>query len=282
VDCVPELATVAGILAHARAAGVDRLDAQLLIARQLDRPRVWLLAHADATVESADCEAIGALLARRAAGEPLAYLIGEREFHGLLLRVTPDVLVPRPDTETLVDWALEMLTDIDAPHVLDLGTGSGAIALAIKHACPRARVHASDASVAALAVARTNGERLALPIAWHEGDWWQAIDPALRFDVAVANPPYIAPDDPHLASLCHEPRDALMAHSGGLADIECIIAAAPGRLNPGGWLLLEHGFDQASAVRERLTRAGFVGAATRHDLAGQPRVSAGRRDASHG
>ena len=271
---MPELATVAQALAHARLIGVDRLDAQLLLAHQLSRPRAWLLAHDDTPV--ADSAALLVLLTRRAAGEPLAYLTGEREFHGLLLHVTPDVMVPRPDTETLVDWALELLAGTDPPCIVDLGTGSGAIALAIKHACPIAQVHASDTNPAALAIARGNGERLALPVTLHQGDWWQAIDPALRFDLALANPPYIAPGDPHLAALRHEPLSALLAQGDGLADIERIVAGTRARLNPSGWLLLEHGFDQAAAVRERLVQAGFKAVSTRQDMAGQPRVSAGR------
>ena len=271
---MPEPASIAWALAHARAIGVDRLDAQVLIARQLGRSRAWLLAHDDAPL--ADSAALLELLSRRAAGEPLAYLIGEREFHGLLLHVTPDVLVPRPDTETLVDWALELLGVIDTPTAIDLGTGSGAIALALKHACPRAQVHASDASAAALVVARGNGERLGLRIAWHEGDWWQALDPALEFDLALANPPYIAAGDPHLAALRHEPVSALVAQKAGMADIERIVAGASARLKPGAWLLIEHGFDQAESVRERLLLAGFSAVMTRRDLAGQPRASGGK------
>ncbi|MDP1691517.1 MAG: peptide chain release factor N(5)-glutamine methyltransferase [Burkholderiaceae bacterium] len=271
-----ELATVGRALAHARKIGVDRLDAQLLLVQQIGCARAWLLAHDDAVLAGTDQEAVGALLTRRAAGEPLAYLIGVREFHGLLLHITPDVLVPRPDTETLVDWALELLADLDTPRVIDLGTGSGAIALALKQACPRARIHASDASPQALAVARGNGQRLVLPITWHLGDWWRPLDPALRFDIAVANPPYIAPGDPHLAALQHEPQAALVAQDDGLADIEHIIAGAPGRLNPSGWLLLEHGFDQADAISKRLLQIGFSVVATRRDLAGQPRVSGGQ------
>ena len=271
---MPELATIAQALAHARALGVDRLDAQLLIAHQLGRTRAWLLAHDDAPI--ADGAGLLAQLQRRASGEPLAYLVGEREFHGLLLQVTPDVLIPRPDTETLVDWALELLSDIDAPRMIDLGTGSGAIALALKHACPRARVHASDTSAVALNVARHNGERLGLRIDWHEGDWWQALAPALNFDLAVANPPYIAPGDPHLQALRHEPANALVAQRGGLADIERIVIGAPVYLKPGAWLLIEHGFDQAEAVRERLLLAGFTAVDTRCDLAGRPRASGGK------
>lgn len=275
---VPELKSVAQALAHARFLGIDRLDAQLLLAHHLGRPRAWLLAHDEAAI--GDASTFLVLLMRRAAGEPLAYLVGEREFHGLQLRVTPDVLIPRPDTETLVDWALELLADIESPRVLDLGTGSGAIALAIKRACPRARVDASDASPAALAVARENGERLALPVGWHLGDWWQAIDPALSFDLVVANPPYVAPGDPHLASLRHEPQAALVAQHQGLAALETIAIGAGNHLGSGAWLLLEHGFDQAAAVGRSLREAGFESVATRCDLAGHERVSGGRRATS--
>lgn len=277
---MPELATVAEALAHARAIGVERLDAQVLLVYLLGRPRAWLLAHNDAPI--ADPASLMTLLARRAAGEPLAYLTGEREFHGLRLQVTPDVLVPRPDTETLVDWALELLADAPAPCVADLGTGSGAIALALKQACRHAEIHASDASDAALAVARRNGERLGLPVAWHAGDWWHAFDTRFRFDLAVANPPYIATGDPHLAALRHEPRAALVAHGGGLADIHAIIVGASARLHGAGWLLLEHGFEQADAVCTALRRAGFETVSTRIDLGGQPRVSGGRRGAAAG
>jgi release factor glutamine methyltransferase len=282
----PEPVTVAQALARARRVGVERLDAQLLLAKLLGRPRAWLLAHADAPLAAADALAHAGLLVRRAAGEPLAYLVGEREFHGLALHVTPDVLVPRPDTETLVDWALELLSGplggIDAPTVVDLGTGSGAIALAIKHACPRAQVHATDASPAALAVASGNGQRLQLPVRWHLGDWWHAVPLALlpQVHLAVANPPYIAPGDPHLANLDHEPVMALVAQGDagdGMADIERIVAGAPERLQGGGWLLIEHGFEQSETVCERMRRCGLSSVSTRADLAGRPRVSGGRR-----
>lgn len=272
--CVPELATVGQALMHARTIGVDRLDAQLLLARQLGRPRSWLLAHEDAPL--ADSSALLALLARRAAGEPLAYLVGEREFHGLLLHITPDVLVPRPDTETLVDWALELLVGIESPRVADLGTGSGAVALAIKQVCPRAQVHASDVSPAALDVASGNGQRLALPVTWHLGNWWQAFGAALEFDLALANPPYVAPNDPHLAALRYEPHGALVSGDDGMADLGLIIAGAGRHLRRPGWLLLEHGHNQAQAVHARLHAAGFEALSTRCDLAGRPRVSAGR------
>ncbi len=276
---------MAQALARARALGVARLDAQLLLAHLVGRPRTWLLAHGGAPLADADARALTGLLARRASGEPLAYLIGEREFHGLVLHVTPDVLVPRPDTETLVDWALELLSGplagTDAPCVVDLGTGSGAIALALKHACPRARMQATDASAAALAVARRNGRRLQLPVGWHMGDWWHALPAASvpRVHLAVANPPYIAPGDPHLASLRHEPLSALVAQDDagdGLAAIERVVADAPARLHAGGWLLIEHGFEQAPAVSERMLRRGFSSVTTRADLAGRPRISGGR------
>jgi release factor glutamine methyltransferase len=276
---VCESETVAQALARARNLGIDRLDAQLLLAHQLGRPRAWLLAHDDAPITTTDTDALSALLTRRAAGEPLAYLVGVREFHGLSLHVTPDVLVPRPDTETLVDWALELLAPLAAPRIVDLGTGSGAIALALGHARPLAMVHACDASAAALAVACANGQRLSLPIAWHLGDWWQALPVGQHFDLAVANPPYIVPGDRHLAALRHEPRAALVPQGDcgdGLADIERIVAGAPGRLRNGAWLLLEHGHEQAGLVCARLRDAGFDEIATRNDLAGQRRVSGGR------
>jgi release factor glutamine methyltransferase len=272
--------TVHEALAQARALGVDRLDAQCLVGHGLKRDRAWLLAHDDEALGDAVAVVLTALLRRRAAGEPLAYLVGEREFHGLTLHVTPDVLVPRPDTETLVDWAIELLdgelASVQGPRVIDLGTGSGAIALAVKHACPRAEVHASDLSDAALGVARQNGERLGLRVTWHAGPWWHA-SPGGRFDLALANPPYVAPGDPHLAALTHEPGSALVPAGdtgNGLADIERIVSGASAHLNPGAWLLVEHGFDQANAVQQCLQRAGLAGARTRADLAGQPRVSA--------
>lgn len=271
--------TVREALAQARALGVDRLDAQCLVGHVLKRNRAWVLAHDDDALDGAATGALAALVQRRAAGEPLAYLVGEREFHGLTLEVTPDVLVPRPDTETLVDWAIELLAGelahLEAPRVIDLGTGSGAIALAVKRACPRAEVHASDLSDAALAVARRNGARLGLAVAWHRGAWWNAAG-CQRFDLALSNPPYVAAGDPHLAALTHEPGSALVPAGdpgNGLADIERIVLGASAHLDPGAWLLLEHGFAQADAVRQCLQHAGFQGARTRADLAGQPRAS---------
>jgi release factor glutamine methyltransferase len=261
---------------QARESGVDRLDAQLLVAHVLGRPRPWVIAHDDAALGD-KAPVLSALVRRRAGGEPLAYLLGEREFHGLTLRVTPDVLVPRADTETLVDWALALLADLRAPRVIDLGTGSGAIALAVKHACPHADVHASDVSEAALAVARGNGRTLGLAVQWHRGSWWQAV-PGGRFELALSNPPYVAPGDPHLAALHHEPALALTPtgdRGDGLADIERIVGGASARLHPGGWLLVEHGAEQGDAARTLFQQAGFSAVQTRPDLAARPRVTAG-------
>lgn len=266
-------------MAAARHLGVARLDAQWLLAYHLGRPRSWLLAHDADPLPAAVADAVLADLLLRADGVPLAYLTGSREFHGLPLRITPDVLDPRPDTETLVDWALDLLggelTAVATPQVVDLGTGSGAIALAVKNACPRARVRALDASLAALAVARGNGQRLGLPVDWLASDWWSGLPPP-AVHLALSNPPYIAADDPHLPALKHEPQAALTPGVDGLAAIDALIAGAAAHLRPGGWLLLEHGCDQGDAVRRRLAGAGFERVGTRHDLAGHERCSGGR------
>jgi release factor glutamine methyltransferase len=272
-------ATVAEALAAARALGVERLDAQWLLAHHLGRPRSWLLAHDTDTLPAEVARAFRADLQRRADGVPLAYLTGRREFHGLELHVTPDVLDPRPDTETLVDWALELLAGelvvVETPQVVDLGTGSGAIALAVKHGCPRASVRALDVSAAALAVARTNGQRLGLAVDWLASDWWSALPPP-AVHLALSNPPYVAAVDPHLPALRHEPIEALTPGGDGLAALAAVMAGAPGRVLPGGWLLLEHGHDQGEVVRRRLAGAGFEAVATRRDLAGHERCTGGR------
>ncbi len=277
--------TVAAALAQARARGVDRLDAQLMLASLLGVTRSALIAHDDDAVPVDAAARWAGWLARRAGGEPLAYLLGEKEFHGLMLEVTADVLVPRPETELLVDWALELLAatprtgrdggDADVLSVLDLGTGSGAIALALKHRQPSLAVSASDVSAGALAVARRNAARLGLAVDFVESSWWQAFA-GRRFQLAVANPPYIAAGDPHLAALRDEPRQALTPGGDGLDALREIVAGAPAHLCPGGWLLVEHGFDQAGDVRALLVGAGLAGVATRVDLASHERATGGR------
>jgi len=271
--------SVAQSLLDARACGVDRLDAQLLLARLLGQPRSWLLAHDDVLLSPGQASAYRTSLARRAAGEPLAYLLGEKEFHGLMLQVNADVLVPRPDTETLVDWAIELLATnlagVQTPRVLDLGTGSGAIALAVKHAVPRARVDALDTSEAALALAESNARRLGLEVGFSRSYWWQSLQDK-RFDLALSNPPYIADADDHLTALAHEPRVALVSGADGLDAIREISAQAPSHLTPGGWLVLEHGHDQAGRVQALLRSAGFVDIQTRRDIAGVTRCTGGR------
>lgn len=273
--------TVAGALAEARRLGVARLDAQLLLSWLLERPRSWLLAHDDAPLGASQVAHLCDALSQRAQGVPLPYLTGEQMFCGLALAVAPGVLVPRPETEGLVEWALERLHEhgLHHPHqtpaVADLGTGSGALALALKAACPAARVTAVERSAQALRVARANGQRLALSVDWRPGDWWQPVA-GERFDVVVCNPPYVAEGDPHLPALRHEPQTALVAGPDGLSDLRRIVADAPVHLASGGWLLLEHGHDQGTAVRDLLHRAGFTDVNTRQDLAGLDRCSGGR------
>ena len=264
-------------LADARRRGVDLLDAQLMLARLLGSTRTQLIAHDEDLLAPEVGARWSDWLERRAAGEPLAYLLGEKEFHGLMLEVTPDVLVPRPETELLVDWALELSPTLgEAPRILDLGTGSGAIALAIKRACPQARITATDASPAALAVARRNADRHALDVEWIETSWWQGLE-ARRFDLVVANPPYVREGDPALPALRHEPRSALASGHDGLEALHAIVAGIDRCLRAGGWLLLEHGFDQAEPVRTLMAAAGFEDIELRRDLAGHPRATGARR-----
>ena len=273
-------ASVADVMAQARALGVDRLDAQLLLVRALECPRTWLLAHADAPLGAAALARLGAELARRATGEPLAYILGEKEFYGLTLQVNPSVLVPRPETELLVEWALALLggelARIKRPRVVDLGTGSGAIALAVGHAQPAIEMLATDASTAALAVARANASRLGVPLALLPGAWWAPLA-GRRFHLALSNPPYIAAGDPHLVALAHEPAFALTPGGDGLGALREIVRGAADHLEPGGWLLLEHGFDQGEVVQALLRAHGFGDVQTRRDLGGQPRCTGGRQ-----
>jgi len=268
--------TVALALRLARDQGLDRFDAQLLLGGLLAQNRSWMLAHDDAALSAEQAERWADWLARRADGEPVAYLLGERGFHGLTLAVSPAVLDPRPDTETLVDWALEVLASgAAAARVLDLGTGSGAIALAIRQAQPDAQVSAVDLSEAALAVARGNGERLDLPVRWLQGAWLAPVA-GETFGLIVSNPPYIAEGDPHLGALKHEPALALTSGPDGLDAIRHLIAQAPTHLAPGGWLLLEHGHDQADAVAALFLAGGWSDVAHRSDLGGHRRCTGAR------
>jgi release factor glutamine methyltransferase len=273
------MTTVAAVLAEARALGLARLDAQRLVAHAVDRPRSWILAHGDDALDPAAGDWLTTAFERRAGGEPLAYLVGEKEFHGLVLQVDRRVLVPRPDTEALVDWAIERLQPLMGaaarPRVVDLGTGSGAIALAVKQACPAIEMVALERSADALEVARANAKRLSLDVALHESDWWSAVA-GQRFELALSNPPYVEDGDPHLPALKHEPIAALAAGPDGLDDLRRIVAAAPRHLAAQGWLLFEHGHDQGLAARRLLAQAGFVEIATRLDIEGRERCSGGR------
>lgn len=269
--------SIAQALSATQALGLERLDAQLLLLHVLGRPpgeRAWLLAHDDYRLPPASQQALLALASRRAAGEPLAYLTGHKEFFGLDLQVDGRVLVPRPDTETLVDWALQVLAPYAEGSVLDLGCGSGAIALALKASRPALRVSALDASSDALAVAQANAQRLRLGVIFSQGDWLSTTSG--WFDAIVSNPPYIADGDGHLPALRHEPKQALTSGKDGLDAMRKIIQQAPGHVNSGGWLLLEHGHDQAPAVRALLAQAGFAQVQSRMDLAGIARCSGGQ------
>ncbi|GAB4211683.1 MAG: peptide chain release factor N(5)-glutamine methyltransferase [Rhodoferax sp.] len=273
------MTTLAQALAAAQAQGLTRLAAQQLLLKALGRPltdRAWLLAHDDHELSAEQCEQLQQGLQRHQAGEPLAYVLGEQDFYGLTLSVDARALVPRPDTETLVDWALACLPL--GGRLLDLGTGSGAIALAVCAQRPDAQVVATDASAQALALAKHNARRLGLAPQFHQGYWLQAL-PAdcAPFDVIVSNPPYIAEGDPHLAALLAEPMSALTAGPDGLADLAHLIDHAAPALKPGGWLLLEHGYDQAAAVTQRLRQVGWLAVGSRADLAGVLRCSAGQR-----
>jgi release factor glutamine methyltransferase len=277
--------TIAQALAAAAASGLERLDAQLLLLHALGRPqgdRAWLIAHDDDALPAAETARYQAMCARRLAEEPLAYIVGSKEFFGLELRVDKRVLVPRPDTETLVEWALELIRPAAStssgrtqPSVIDLGTGSGAIALAIKQSRRDAQVEALDASADALAVASANAQALSLDISFRLASWLTGT--TTRYDLIVSNPPYVASDDPHLDALAHEPRSALASGADGLHDIRAIVAQAPSHLRAGGWLLLEHGWDQAEAVRGLLEAAGLANVSSRRDLAGIERCSGGQR-----
>ena len=270
--------TVAQAAAWAQTLGLPRLDAQVLLLHALGRTphdRAWLLAHGDDALDAAVHSTFTTHVQRRLNTEPVAYITGDKEFFGLTLQVDARVLDPRADTETLVEWALSCLADVSHPDVVDLGTGSGAIALALKHSRPDAHVTAVDASTDALDVAQTNAARLQLTVTFHHGSWLVPVAGHL-FDAVVSNPPYVAADDAHLAALKHEPLSALASGPDGLDDIRLIVRQAGAHLKPGGWLLLEHGFDQAHAVQTLLSNQGFVNVQSRPDLAGILRCSGGQ------
>ncbi|MDH0189586.1 peptide chain release factor N(5)-glutamine methyltransferase [Stenotrophomonas sp. GD03993] len=270
--------------ASARLGGIDaRHEAELLLLHVLERPRSWLFAHATDPLPSTDQATFEALLARRVAGEPVAYLTGRRGFWTLDLEVDPATLIPRPETELLVELALERLPANRDLQVADLGTGSGAIALALASERPQAQVLATDASPGALAVAKRNAARHELRnVRFAEGghDWYAPLQGA-RFDLIASNPPYIASDDPHLeqGDLRFEPATALASGPDGLDDIRRIVDGGQAHLLPDGWLLIEHGWDQGEAIRALFDAAGFVEVQTVQDLEQRDRITLGRRPA---
>ncbi|MFN3984742.1 MAG: peptide chain release factor N(5)-glutamine methyltransferase [Rhodocyclaceae bacterium] len=267
---------IAGALKWARE-HIDAVDARVLLRHVLQCPAARLVAHADERLDSADWLAYRALVERREAGEPVAYLTGTREFYGYPLMVTPAVLIPRPETELLIELALAHFGDRAGVRVLDLGTGSGAVAISLARELQSADVVAVDRSREALLVAMANAARLGASVSFIVSDWFSALG-GDRYHLIVGNPPYVAATDPHLAEgdVRFEPSTALVSGPEGLDDIEEIVAQAPHHLEPGGWLFLEHGYDQASRVRGLLTDAGFAAIASWRDLAGIERVSGGQ------
>ncbi|CAN0618194.1 protein-(glutamine-N(5)) methyltransferase [Burkholderia multivorans] len=267
-----------------RASPLDPVDARVLLAFTLGWTRTQLITRGDEPLDAESAARFLALEARRAAGEPVAQLVGMREFFGRPFDVTPDVLIPRPETELLVEAALDTIDGVPHPAVLDLGTGSGAIAVSIAAERPDARVWALDRSAAALAVAARNADKLldakrpGGSLHWLQSDWYAALDPALAFDAIVSNPPYIAQHDPHLSQgdLRFEPRGALTDDADGLAAIRVIVAGAHAHLKPGGALWIEHGYDQSDAVRALLSAHGFIAVESLTDLAAIERTTGGR------
>ncbi|WP_314331645.1 peptide chain release factor N(5)-glutamine methyltransferase [Lautropia mirabilis] len=279
VDTAP---TLDDLIQHSQ---LPRAEARRLLASLTGQPLTWFMAHGDDPADPDIATRFQTLAKRRRAGEPLAYLLGQQEFYGRPFAVSPAVLIPRADTETLVETALEQLLLLRQQRravplsLLELGTGSGIIAITLALEAPDTVVHAVERSPGALAVARQNAKALGADhIHWHAGSWWQALACPRRFDLIVSNPPYIAANDHHLqqGDLRFEPPQALAAGPDGLDDLRIIIGGAPAHLNPGGWLLLEHGYDQEAPVQALLRNAGFADVFTRRDLAGQPRVSGGQ------
>lgn len=251
---------------------LEPLEARILLSHGLRLSRVQLITQSERALTEEEANSVSALFERRIGGEPIAYIIGEREFYGLMLDTTPDVLIPRPETELLVELALERVADDG--RVLDMGTGSGAIAIAIAHALPDASVTALDISEAALAIARRNAARHDAKVSFLQSDWYSTLT-TQQFDIIVANPPYIVAADPHLSQgdLRFEPIDALTDHADGLAALRIITDGASLHLAHGGWLLMEHGYDQAPAVRALLNGQGFREVQSWKDLAGIERIS---------
>ncbi|THF65903.1 peptide chain release factor N(5)-glutamine methyltransferase [Pseudothauera nasutitermitis] len=277
----PEKPDVAGALAWARAR-IAVMDARVLLRHVLQCPPARLVSHPEQRLDDADWQAYRELVERRVAGEPVAYLVGEREFFGRGFLVTPAVLIPRPETELLIELALAHFGSRPRPRVLDLGTGSGAIALTLALELDAADVTAVDASREALWVAMANAARLGASVSFVQGNWFDELE-GERFQLIAANPPYVAADDPHLAEgdVRFEPRGALAAGPDGLDDLQHIVAEASHHLEDDGWLLLEHGHDQAAAVRGLLTDAGFSAITSWADLAGIERVTGGRWPGRH-
>lgn len=280
-DLAPPFTLVAGdTLANLmRQAPLPALEMRILASHALALSRVQLITQSERPFSGAEALRLENLMRRRLAGEPIAYLVGEREFFGLPFSVTPAVLIPRPDTELLVELALQRLPP--AGRMVDLGTGSGAIAVAIAHQRPDAHVTALDASAAALAVARQNADRNQVSVRFLQSDWYAGLG-SEQFDIVVSNPPYIEQNDPHLAQgdLRFEPADALTDHADGLSDLRAIVSGASRHLAEGGWLLMEHGYDQAQAVRALLAAQGFDQVQSWRDLAGIERVSGGTAPAT--
>ncbi len=272
--------TIAELLASS---GLPPLEARMLLERVLEKPRAWLIAHAEEAAGAEAAEAFASMVERRRKGEPIAYILGVREFYGREFQVAPAVLIPRPETELLVELALARIPANESVRVLDLGTGSGAIAVTLAKERPQARLTAVEVDYAALSVARTNAKRYRVNVRFFCGDWFGALS-GESFDLIVSNPPYVASADPHLAAgdLRFEPRRALVGGADGLDCIRAIVAQARAHLAPGAWLLFEHGYDQAAACRDLLEAQEYGEVKIWPDLAGIERVSGGRAAPAEG